>query len=99
MWRGETNAGSCKRTLTIYTKEMASNLACRQKWMLYYSISSECDIQINKWNSQMTHGMCLFVCCMGSVMRARMCEKSNQVCHASDGLVGGIEGVIENVML
>ena len=42
----------------------------------------------------MTHGMCLCVCCMCSVMREGMCEKSNQVCHESDGLLGGIESVM-----
>ena len=30
----------------------------------------------NKWNNQMTHGMCWCVCCMCSVMREGMCEKS-----------------------
>ena len=30
----------------------------------------------NKWNNQMTHGMCLCVGCMCGVMREGMCEKS-----------------------
>ena len=30
----------------------------------------------NKWNNQMTHGMCLWVCCMCSVMREGMFEKN-----------------------
>ena len=62
--------------------------------MWYYSSSSKCDIQGEKWNNQTTHGMCLCVCCMCSVMREAMCEKSNQVCHESDGLFGGKENVM-----
>ena len=32
MWRGETSAGSCKGTLTIYMKEVTYKLARRQKF-------------------------------------------------------------------
>ena len=41
--------------------------------MWYYSDSSECDIQMKKWNNKMTHGMSLCVCCMCSVMKEGMC--------------------------
>ena len=36
---------------------------------------------------------CVFVCvcCMCRVMREGKCEKSNEVCHAFDGLVEGID--------
>ena len=47
----------------------------------------------------MTHGRCLCVCCMCSVMSEGMCETFTQVRHASGGLVGGIENAIQNVML
>ena len=63
--------------------------------MWYYRSFSECDIQNHEWNNQMTHGLCLCVCCMCSVIREEMCKKSNYVCHAFDGL----EGEMENVML
>ena len=36
--------------------------------------------------------MCLCVGCMCIVMGQGMCEKSNRVRHASDGLVGGDRG-------
>ena len=49
----------------------------------------EGDIQTKKWNNQMTHGMCLCVFCMCIVMREERCEKSNEVCHAVDAMVGG----------
>ena len=66
--------------------------------MWYYSNSSECDIQMKKWNNQMTHGMCLCVCCMCSVMKEGMCGKdSNQICHTCDGVVW-CRGGIANLM-
>ena len=44
--------------------------------MWYYSNSSECDIQINKWINQITHGMCLCVFFMCGVMREGMCKRN-----------------------
>ena len=91
----ETNAGSYKRTLTIYTKGMTYKLPRRQKFdgCGTTAIPQSLISKENKWNNHMTHGMCLCVCCMCSVMREGMCEKSKFVCHA-DGLVGRIENVI-----
>ena len=42
----------------------------------------------------MTRGMCLCVGCMCGVMKEGMCEKCNQVCHATDGLVEGMPNVM-----
>ena len=78
MWLPETNSGSCKRTLTIYMKEMTWKLACRQTFdgCGTTAIPQSVISKENKWNNQMTHGMFLCVCCMCSVMRKEMCEKS-----------------------
>ena len=78
MWRGETIAGSCNRTLTIYTKEMTQKLVRRHEidgcgtTAIPQSVMSK----ENKWNKKMTHGRCLCVSCMCSVMREGMREKS-----------------------
>ena len=64
--------------------------------MWYYNNSSKYDIQMNKWNNQMTHGVCGCVCCMCSVLRVGMCERNpiRIVIHLMVWRNSGIENIM-----
>ena len=87
-------------TLTIYTTEVTYMLARRKKFDGRGTTPVPQGV-MSKQNMEQSNdsGMCLCMSCMCGAMREGMCEKSNQFCRASDGLVGEIKNVIENVML